>query len=604
MKSERRRQQYEEKELRRRDRKVNTKQVIDYKSGVPELKPLNEKQADYIHLLRTMDMVIATGLAGTSKAQPLYSRVLTPKGWRTMGDLEAGDKVITPANKQATIISTHPFHSKPVYELTTKSGAKTRACIDHLWKVKVRKEKCKSEYKVVNTQYMLDNPHLIFSLPLNKGVGTTQDKELPIEPYVMGLLLSEGHFGNRVTISNGDSEIIESLKSFCGDNDLVLKRLGGYDYAFNMKEPLIGNQVTGIVNPLKRKLKDLGLLGVKSGGKFIPECYIESSVEQRLHLLQGLMDGDESAPTPRKNGSSASLTTISPVLAEQFLYLARSLGMKASLSENKSGYRKDGVLKECSTAYTVGLAYIKPKDIFRLTRKRNNMQEVFANGRVELVDKIESINFVGNEDVKCILLDDEDHLYLTDDFIVTHNTYIPTVMACDDLKCGKVDKIYLTRPNISNSKSLGFFGGDLVEKMTNWLLPVLSIMNDRLGAGAVECHIKNGNIAFVPLETIKGASFNKAWVICDEAEDLSYDEVKKVSTRIGDDVKFVLAGDISQSELKEHSGLKKLINVVGNWDSLKSRVGHVDFNRPSDIVRSDLCRELILAFRHEEGKED
>ncbi|AUR86234.1 PhoH-like protein [Vibrio phage 1.084.O._10N.261.49.F5] len=184
----------------------------------------------------------------------------------------------------------------------------------------------------------------------------------------------------------------------------------------------------------------------------------------------------------------------------------------------------------------------------------------------------------------------------------TSKTYIPTVMACDDYSAGNVDKIYITRPNVSNSKSLGYFGGDLVEKMSNWLLPVLSIMNERLGAGEVECGIRNGNITFVPFEVIKGMSFNRAWVIGDEMEDCNYDEVKKFVTRLGTDIKCAIAGDISQSELKDKSGLRTLIELRDRRDYLKEKVGHVDFNRPSDIVRSEQCKEWILAFRDFEGE--
>ena len=181
----------------------------------------------------------------------------------------------------------------------------------------------------------------------------------------------------------------------------------------------------------------------------------------------------------------------------------------------------------------------------------------------------------------------------------TSKTYIPTVMACDEFRAGNINKIYLTRPNISNSKSLGYFGGSLEEKCMNWLGPVLSILNDRIGVGAVEVAIRNKDIEFVPFEVIKGWSFSKAWVICDEAEDITVEEAKKIVTRMGKDSKLCLAGDITQSELKERSGLSKLIEMVDKNDSLQSKVGVIDFNRASDIVRSDLCREWILAFNRE-----
>ena len=133
----------------------------------------------------------------------------------------------------------------------------------------------------------------------------------------------------------------------------------------------------------------------------------------------------------------------------------------------------------------------------------------------------------------------------------TSKTYIPTVMACDMWRKGEITRIFLTRPNVSNSKSLGYFSGSLVEKMTNWLLPVLDIMNKRLGKAVVEIAIKTGDISFIPLETIKGMSFGpESFVICDEAEDMTIKEAISMVTRIGG-CKMVLAGDVEQSALDE-----------------------------------------------------
>jgi phosphate starvation-inducible PhoH-like protein len=180
----------------------------------------------------------------------------------------------------------------------------------------------------------------------------------------------------------------------------------------------------------------------------------------------------------------------------------------------------------------------------------------------------------------------------------TSKTYIPTVMACDMWRKGEIKRICLTRPNVSNSKSLGFFSGSLVEKMTNWLLPVLDVMNHRLGKEVVEIAIKHGDIAFIPLETIKGMSFGPdTFVICDEAEDLTIAEAKAVITRQGGG-KMVLAGDLEQSALDEKSGLLFLKNMVEQNPQLEKYTGFVDFNRPSDIVRSEECKAWILAMRN------
>lgn len=181
----------------------------------------------------------------------------------------------------------------------------------------------------------------------------------------------------------------------------------------------------------------------------------------------------------------------------------------------------------------------------------------------------------------------------------TSKTYIPTVMACDKLRSGEIKRLYLTRPNISNSKSLGYFSGDHISKMSMWLLPILTTMYDRLGKNVVDLLIKSGDVQFVPLETIKGMSFGKdTFVIADEAEDLSVAEVKSVLTRQGG-CTMILAGDIEQSALRSDSGLAFVKRMIERYPELGDYTGFVDFNRPSDIVRSQECKAWILAMRKE-----
>jgi len=182
----------------------------------------------------------------------------------------------------------------------------------------------------------------------------------------------------------------------------------------------------------------------------------------------------------------------------------------------------------------------------------------------------------------------------------TSKTYIPTVMACDLYRTGKIRKIVFTRPNISNSKSLGAFGGDLVQKMSNWLMPVMNILRDRLGENTLEIAIKNGDIEFVPMEVVKGYSAEDCFFIVDEAEDLTYDEAKKIVTRQGKGCRMVLAGDIQQSELKERSGLKTLANIAELCPFID--MGLVNFNHKNDIVRGTACANWIIGFERWEAK--
>lgn len=198
-----------------------------------------------------------------------------------------------------------------------------------------------------------------------------------------------------------------------------------------------------------------------------------------------------------------------------------------------------------------------------------------------------------------MLADKSIPLVLASGYAGTSKTYVPTVMACDALRKGTIKKIVFTRPNISNSKSLGFYGGSLLEKMSNWLMPVIDILKDRLGIAALELAIKRGDITFVPMEVVKGYSASDCYFICDEAEDLTIDEAKKLVTRQGYNCKMVLCGDVSQSELRERSGLKYIMDMAKRHENLT--LGLVDFNETSEIVRSPIVKEWIIAFNKEES---
>ena len=185
----------------------------------------------------------------------------------------------------------------------------------------------------------------------------------------------------------------------------------------------------------------------------------------------------------------------------------------------------------------------------------------------------------------------------------TSKTFIPTSIAADMLRTDKIDKIIFCRPAISNSKTLGLFSGDKTEKMEVWLSPVIQILRDRLGVGGLEVALKREDIVYQPLETVKGSSFNNAWIIVDEAEDLTVDEVKKLITRIGKQSKMIFAGDITQSELKGASGLKWLMEF-NERHQLGEHFGFVDFNNTNDIVRSEAVKRFIICLERDNRNEN
>ena len=183
----------------------------------------------------------------------------------------------------------------------------------------------------------------------------------------------------------------------------------------------------------------------------------------------------------------------------------------------------------------------------------------------------------------------------------TSKTYIPTVMAADLYKLNQINKIIITRPAISTSKSVGYFKGTAEEKLAVWLNSVIPIFKERLGAAAFTLALESQDIEFVPLEVIKGMSINNAWVLCEESSDLTKEEVVKLITRMGKNSKLVLSGDIRQAELKGDSGLSWVSKFVQRHN-LGNNYGFIDFNDVNDIVRSDAVRQFIVALVRDEKK--
>ena len=184
----------------------------------------------------------------------------------------------------------------------------------------------------------------------------------------------------------------------------------------------------------------------------------------------------------------------------------------------------------------------------------------------------------------------------------TSKTYIPTVMAADLYKLGKIDKIIITRPAISSSKSVGYTSGDFSQKMQMWLGAVLPILKERLGPVMLELAISTQDIEFVPLETVKGLSLNNTWLLVEESSDLTKEEVVKLITRMGKNSRLILAGDIRQSELKEESGLVWLTNFLKRHQHLNKNFGYIDFDSTDDIVRSSAVKDFIVALVRDEKR--
>ena len=177
----------------------------------------------------------------------------------------------------------------------------------------------------------------------------------------------------------------------------------------------------------------------------------------------------------------------------------------------------------------------------------------------------------------------------------TGKTYVTATMAADLYTTKQIDKIVITRPMVSVGKEIGILPGDLGEKVAPWALPVLDVLNKHLGKGAVETGIKNGNIEMAPLALMRGRSFDDAFIICDEAQNITTHELKMLLTRVGEGSTIVLNGDIMQTDLKDGDGLTKITHLAKKH-MLPIPIIEFDLD---DIVRSGICEQWVRVFYKE-----
>lgn len=177
----------------------------------------------------------------------------------------------------------------------------------------------------------------------------------------------------------------------------------------------------------------------------------------------------------------------------------------------------------------------------------------------------------------------------------TGKTYVAATYAADLYTLKEIDKIVITRPHIAVGKDIGFLPGTLEEKTYPWALPVLDVLQKHLGKGAVETGIKNDNIEMAPLALMRGRSFDNAFIIVDEAQNITTHELKMLLTRVGEGSTIVLNGDVQQSDLKEADGLSKVIHLAKKH---MLPVPVIEFG-VEDIIRSDICAQWVKVFMKE-----
>lgn len=310
---------------------------------------------------------------GTGKAISMDANIKVLGGWKKMRDIHVGDLVTAWDGTQTKVVGV--FHQGVVntIKIRFKDGRFIDACEDHQWRVYSKDWKHGGDgWKIITSRELLEY-FKVHEDSLYIQLCKSEESpllNLPVDPYNLGVILGSSVI-NPIFIKPSDSEL----------------------------------------NVYIHAIDQMGLLDATDSTKFIPDQYLNSSTEQRWALLQGLMDADGDI----NENSEIGFSSLSYKLAVGIQYLVRSLGGVAEL-------------KDTDTTYQVNIRFPKPSMAFRLTSKLDRCNDtLYSEDNLNL--EITNVTNGDRTEMQCISVEHKDHLYITDDFIVTHNTFMYSAIA-------------------------------------------------------------------------------------------------------------------------------------------------------------------------------
>ncbi len=372
---------------------------------------------------RPISNLLFLGQTGSGKAQPLDALIASPQGFLKMEDMHPGSVISGSDGAPQKVKSVHPQGITDMYAVSFIDGRTVRCSGEHLWKV--FQKQWNPKWRTISTSEIaekysqgLSKQYRMF-VPLSANPIEMETAKLPLDPYLLGALLGDGCLRNRITgFSSIDIEILGRVMDTLPLKTGLVQYSGQASCDYIVKgSGTSGNAHGGFQHAVRKHLETLGLNGKHSYDKFIPEIYKYASVAQRMALLQGLMDTDG---TVGKKGS-ISFSSSSRILAADVQEIVWSLGGIARITERKTGYTYKGIRKIGRISYTVHIRIRNGKNLFSLQRKKDRVPQNYQYAdRLNL--RIIGIERLPDEYTQCISVTNPDGLYITDGYVVTHNT--------------------------------------------------------------------------------------------------------------------------------------------------------------------------------------
>lgn len=382
------------------------------------------------------ELGVIIGPTSFGKCLSISELVMTPTGIRKVGDIKVGDYLIGSNGKKTKVLGVYPQPTKrPIYKVTFTDNTYYECDEEHILPVNTYFQRSGKKYdKTVHKKiyapdlsfknmtlreiidsglYRRDHRHN-FATPICKAV-EFEKKETHCDPYVLGVLIGDGCFTNHSFCAHDDdASIIDKVISLIPEDI-------GYSRRYN--KPKL-NEVR-LFKPFWDSLgKDIDIT-CKSNDKYIPYNYLVNDIDGRIKLLQGLMDTDGFV---MKSGYCC-YNTKSEKLAKDVCFLVRSLGGLASIHSKEAKYfnKKYNEMRNCGVQYEISFGFFDERiKVSTLERKQSRIKYLTNSKFHKFIDKVE---YLREDDAVCFLVDADDHLFLTRDFNVTHNTSLTTAMA-------------------------------------------------------------------------------------------------------------------------------------------------------------------------------
>lgn len=384
---------------------------------------------------------------GLGKALENGTLVKVPGGWKRIEDLKVGDYVIAVDGSISKVTGVYPQGKQYMYRVTFGDGRNITTSGDHLWTITYpdkkylytdKNGKLIYDYydaeKVMTTRdlfYRIQNPNRLARthIPLCEHENTP-DADLPLDPYLLGVLIGDGCTKTDDVSMTTDIDVINRVISRSPDTYrfFVKKEDNNANYSYYCR--ILRNKEG--INSVLACLRSLKLAGKRSWEKFIPKIYMNSSRSQKIELLRGLMDTDGYATDPKKTPGrnkqynctcgSIEYCTTSQILAEQVQLLVRSLGGKCNLRMKHPTFTYNGERRNGRPAFILRIHMKNPSEIFTLERKKCRLATKNQYSKRWKLGVIKVERLGRKADCTCISIDHPSKLFVTKDYIVTHNS--------------------------------------------------------------------------------------------------------------------------------------------------------------------------------------